>query len=169
MAKISIIVAIANNGALGANNDLLWRLPNDLKRFKQITAGHTVVMGRKTFESLPKGALPNRTNVVITRNSHASFDGCEIFDNLPDAINKHQQEEEVFIIGGAQIYEQTIAFADKLYITCVHHTFEEADVFFPEINENDWETVESIAYSSDGNHPYPYTFKIFLRKKNSDK
>ena len=161
---ISIIAAIADNGAIGANNDLLWRLPNDLKRFKQLTVGHTVIMGRKTYESLPKGALPNRVNVVITRNSRASFAGCETYGNLPDAIGKHRHEDEIFIIGGAQIYEQAIVLADKLYVTRVHHSFAHADVFFPKMDENDWEIIASKAFSTDGNHTYPYTFEIFSRK-----
>jgi dihydrofolate reductase len=169
MTTISIIVAIANGGAIGANNDLLWHLPNDLKRFKSLTTGHTVIMGRKTFESLPKGALPNRTNVVITRNRQASFEGCEMFDNLSDAINNHQQEDEIFIIGGAQIYEQAIALTDKLYITYVQHTFEQADVYFPEINKSDWVLTECIDFPKDENHPYPYLFKCFLRKKMGNK
>ena len=164
---ISIIAAIANNNAIGAGNRLLWHLPDDLKRFRLLTTGHTVIMGRKTFESLPRGALPNRTNTVITRNAQASFSGCETFDNLPDAIDKHRHEDELFIIGGAQIYELAFGLAGKLYITCVHHTFEEADVFFPEINAGDWEMTESHAFPADAHHRYPYTYKIFLRKKNS--
>ena len=165
---ISIIAAIANNNAIGAGNRLLWHLPNDMKRFRQLTIGHTVIMGRKTFESLPRGALPDRTNAVITRNAQASFEGCETFDNLPDAINKHRHEDELFIIGGAQIYEQSIGLADKLYITCVDHTFDEADVFFPEINDNDWEVTAGNMFEIDDHHKYPYTFKIFFRKKNSN-
>ena len=165
---ISIIAAIADYNAIGADNRLLWHLPNDMKRFKRLTTGHTVIMGRKTFDSLPRGALPDRTNVVITRNAQASFEGCETFDNLPDAINRHRREDELFIIGGARIYEQAIDLADKLYITCVDHTFVEADVFFPEIKDDDWELTECNTFSPDVHHRYPYTFKIFLRKKNSN-
>ena len=165
---ISIIAAIADHNAIGVGNRLLWHLPNDMKRFRLLTTGHTVIMGRKTFESLPHGALPNRTNTVITRNVHASYEGCETFDNLSDAIDRHRHEDELFIIGGAQIYEQTIGLADKLYITCVHHTFGQADVFFPEIDENEWEMTDSHAFSTDDHHRYPYTFKIFLRKNNNN-
>ena len=161
---ITIIVAIAENGAIGAENQLLCRLPNDLKRFKRLTSGHTVIMGRKTFESLPNGALPNRTNVVITRNSQASFEGCEVFDNLQAAINNHQHENEIFIAGGATIYEQTIDIADKLYLTRIHHTFNHADTFFPEINENEWTVAENEAHPADSKHPYPYSFKELRRK-----
>ena len=164
---ISIIAAIANNNAIGADNKLLWHLPNDLKRFKQLTTGHTVIMGRKTFESLPHGALPNRTNAVITRNKQASYNGCETFDNLLDAIRIHQHENELFIIGGAKIYDQAIVLADKLYITSVHHTFGQADVFFPIINENDWEETEHHTFSIDENHKYRYTFKTFIKKNRA--
>ena len=162
---ISIIVAIAENRAIGAKNDLLWRLPNDMKRFKNLTTGHTIIMGRKTFESLPKGSLPNRTNVVITRNSNASFDGCEIFNDLKTALDKHKSEKELFIIGGANIYEQTIALADKLYITHVHHSFNNADTFFPETNENEWIITDSENHQCDEKHLYPYTFKTYIKKK----
>ena len=162
---ISIIVAIGENRAIGANNDLLWKLPNDMKRFKELTTGHTIIMGRKTFESLPKGALPNRTNVVITRNTDASFDNCETFNDLKAAIDKHSDEKEIFIIGGAKIYEQAIIFADKLYVTNVHHSFENADVFFPEIDENVWVTIESEEFQSDEKHIYPYTLITYIKKK----
>jgi len=164
---LSIIAAIADNGAIGADNALLWHLPNDLKRFKRLTTGHTVIMGRKTYDSLPKGALPNRTNVVLTTNDRASLARCETFDNLPDAIRHHQHEAEIFIIGGAQVYEQAIILADKLYITCVHHTFTHADVFFPEIDENGWNLIDCEDFLTDENHPYSYTFKIFSRKKST--
>ena len=163
---ISIIAAVAENGAIGANNELLWRLPDDLKRFKRFTTGHTVIMGRKTFESLPKGALPNRTNVVLSRNIQIPFESCEVFTNLSDAINNHRHEEEIFIIGGANVYEQAIVFADKLYITFVHHSFGQADIFFPKINEKDWEEKESSKFPADENHKYSYTFKIFFRKNS---
>ncbi len=162
---ISIIVAIAANGAIGAKNDLLWRLPNDMKRFKELTTGHTVIMGRKTFESLPKGALPNRTNVVITRNPKAVFKDCEIFDNLDTAISRHKNENEVFIIGGANVYEQAMDFADKLYITYVHHAFENADTFFPEINKDEWIMTESEDFPSDEKHLFRYTFQTYIKKK----
>ena len=162
---ISIIAAIAENGAIGANNDLLWRLPNDMKRFKELTTGHTIIMGRKTFESLPKGALPNRTNVVITRNYGASFENCETFNDLNAAIEKHKGEKEIFIIGGASIYEQAMIFADKLYITHVHHSFNNADTFFPEIDNSEWIITESNDFRSDEKHLFPYTFETYIKKK----
>ena len=162
---ISIIVAIAENRAIGAKNDLLWKLPNDMKRFKELTTGHTVIMGRKTFESLPKGALPNRNNVVITRSSGASFENCEMFNDLKAAIDKHKNEKEVFIIGGANIYEQAMAFADKLYVTNVSHSFENADTFFPEISNNEWIKIHQEDFLNDEKHLYPYTFKTYIKKK----
>jgi dihydrofolate reductase len=162
---ISIIVVIGKNGELGANNDLLWRLPNDLKRFKELTLGHTIIMGRKTFESLPKGALPGRTNVVITGISDKKFDNCIIFNDLIKAIRHFRNEDEVFVIGGASIYRQSIKFVEKLYITKVYQTFENADVFFPEINENEWIKIESEDHPKDDRHAYFYTFETFIKKK----
>ena len=162
---ISIIVAIAEDGAIGANNDLLWRLPNDMKRFKTLTTGHTVIMGRKTFESLPKGALPNRTNVVITRNPESYFENCEIFKDLNSAIEHHKDEEEIFIIGGASIYKLAMPIADKLIITKVHHSFENADTFFPEIDIDEWVMIENEVFAKDEKHLYPYTFETYIKKK----
>ena len=162
---ISIIVAIAENGAIGANNDLLWRLPNDMKRFRELTTGHTIIMGRKTFESLPKGALPNRTNVVITRNTGASFENCEVYNDLKTAIDNHKDEEEIFIIGGASIYKQAIILADKLYITRVSHSFENADTFFPETDNNEWVLIETKKFPTDEKHLYQYTFETYIKKK----
>jgi len=162
---ISIIVAIGENGAIGANNNLLWRLPNDMKRFIKLTTGHTVIMGRKTFESLPKGALPNRTNVVITRNSGARFENCKVFHDLKAAIDYFNDENEIFIIGGADIYKQAMMFADTLYVTHVHKIFENADTFFPEINNNEWITIDSEDFQHDEKHIFPYTFKTYIKKK----
>jgi dihydrofolate reductase len=162
---ISIIVATGENGEIGANNDLLWRLPNDLKRFKKLTVGHTVIMGRKTFESLPNGALPDRRNVVITGNPDLKLDGCLIFHDLESAVRHFRNEDEIFIIGGASIYRQSIRFAEKLYITKVHETFENAEIFFPEINDNEWIKVESEDRPQDERHAYLYTFETFVKKK----
>ena len=162
---ISIIVAIAEKGAIGANNNLLWKLPNDMKRFKELTTGHIVIMGRKTFESLPKGALPNRTNVVITRNSGASFENCLVFNDLKVAIDCFKNEKEIFIIGGADIYNQAMMFADKLYVTSVLHSFENADTFFPEIDNNEWVMTDSKNFQCDEKHMFPYTFKTYIKKK----
>lgn len=136
--NISIIVAIAQNFAIGKNNDLLFHLPNDLKRFKHITTGHPVIMGRNTFLSLPKGALPNRRNIVITDNPYDKFDGCEMVFSVEEAIAAVKYEKEAFIIGGGMIYRQFFPLANKLYLTLVHQDFD-ADVYFPEIDYSLWE------------------------------
>jgi dihydrofolate reductase len=162
---ISIIVAISTNNAIGADNKLLWRLPDDLKRFRIITLGGAVVMGRKTFESLPNGALPDRTNIVISGNSDFYAEGCIIFNDLSSAIDKYKDKGELFIIGGESIYKQTIGLADKLYVTIVHRIFEYADTFFPQIDKNMWILTESSDYSADDKHKYPYTFQTYIRKK----
>jgi dihydrofolate reductase len=162
---VSIIAATGENGELGANNDLLWRLPNDMKRFKELTTGHTVIMGRKTYQSLPKGALPNRRNVVITKNPELKLDNCIIFNDLNEALSHFRDEDEIFIIGGASIYEQAMKFAEKLYITKVHETFENAETFFPEITENKWIKTESESHSKDDRHEHRYTFETFIKKK----
>jgi len=165
---ISIIAAIAENGEIGAANDLLWRLPADMKRFKAQTIGHTVVMGRHTYESLPKGALPERRNVVITSNTKAQIDNCEIFNDLRSALEYLANEVatgEIFIIGGESIYRQAVAFADKMYITRVHHTFPEADVFFPDIDPQSWINTGNEAHEADDRNPFRYTFQIFIKKK----
>ena len=151
---ITIIVAIAENGAIGYKNELLYRISADLKRFKALTTGHTIVMGRKTFQSLPKGALPNRRNVVLTRDSSIQFEGAETFTSIDSVLTSVREDEQLFIIGGAEIYKQTMAIADKLEVTLVHDVPSEADAYFPEItdewkevNREDFNSEESPAYS----------------------
>ncbi len=138
--NISIIVAIAQNFAIGKNNDLLFHLPNDLKRFKQITTGHPVIMGRNTLLSLPKGALPNRRNIVITDNPEEKFERCEMVFSIEEAAKAVENEKEAFIIGGGMIYRQFYPLAGKLYLTVVHQDFE-ADVWFPEVDYSEWNEV----------------------------
>ncbi|MBV5313737.1 MAG: dihydrofolate reductase [Prolixibacteraceae bacterium] len=135
--NISIIVAVAQNFAIGKNNDLLFHLPNDLKRFKEITIGHPVIMGRNTLLSLPKGALPNRRNIVITDNPDEKFDRCEMVFSIDEAVEAVKNETEAFIIGGGMIYRQFYPVAGKLYLTLVHQDFD-ADVYFPEIEYSAW-------------------------------
>lgn len=135
--NISIIVAIAQNFAIGKNNDLLFHLPNDLKRFKEITTGHPVIMGRNTLLSLPKGALPNRRNIVITDNPDEKFDRCEMVFSIDEAVKAVENEAEAFIIGGGMIYRQFFPVAGKLYLTLVHQDFD-GDVYFPEIEYSAW-------------------------------
>ncbi|MBR1850342.1 MAG: dihydrofolate reductase [Bacteroidales bacterium] len=132
-SNISIIVALAQNMAIGKDNDLLWHIGDDLRRFKQLTTGHTVIMGRRTFESLPKRPLPKRRNIVITRNSDFSYEGAEIFHSVAEAAAAVAGEDEAFVIGGAEVYKQFLPLAKRLYVTWVHADFE-ADVYFPPLD-----------------------------------
>lgn len=154
--NISIIVAIAENFAIGKNNDLLFHLPNDLKRFKQITSGHTIIMGRNTLLSLPKWPLPNRRHIVITDKTDDIFPGCETVFSINEAIEKVKNEDEVFIIGSGMIYRQFFPVAGKLYLTLVHKPFD-ADTFFPEINYSEWkETAREDCYDEKNGFDYSY-------------
>ena len=147
--NISIIVAIAENRAIGFENKLLYWLPNDLKRFKALTTGHTIIMGRKTFESLPKGALPNRRNIVLSRQD-IEFPGAERYASLETALAQCQNEEEIFIIGGGLIYAQFIDHAKRVYLTEIDGEDSEADVFFPEFDKSKYKrTVLQKGTSGD--------------------
>lgn len=161
---ITIIAAIAKNNALGKNNDLIWHLPADLKRFKKITSGHHILMGRNTFESIGK-PLPNRTTIIITRNKNYFKDGCLIANSLEQAIELAKEEEEIFIIGGAQIYKETMAkdLADQLDITLVHQEFE-ADAFFPEIDKEIWKEVAREDFVADKKNNFDYSFVSYKKK-----
>jgi dihydrofolate reductase len=157
--QISIIVAIAKNNAIGFENKLLYWLPNDLKRFKAMTTGNTIIMGRKTFESLPKGALPNRRNIVLSRNKDSSsFPGAECYDSLEKALNSCSDSEEIFIIGGASIYEQALTIANRLCLTCIDDTPNNADTYFPEINTTEWKETFREEHDIDEKHNQRYTF-----------
>lgn len=157
-----LIAAVAENNALGKNNDLLWHLPKDFKRFKEITSGHHIIMGRKTFESFPK-PLPNRTHVIITRQKKYDKEGCIVVQDLEKALAVCPKNEPVFIIGGGEIYSQSIHLANQLDITKVHHSFE-ADVYFPEIDPKKWELTSETFNPKDEKHLYDYTFQRFVRK-----
>ncbi len=159
---ITVIAAVAQNNALGKNNQLLWHLPDDFKRFKTVTSGHYIIMGRKTFESFPK-PLPNRTHVIITRQKNYQPEGCIVVDSLSKAIAACPKNEETFIIGGGEIYIQSIELADKLDITKVHHAFE-ADTFFPEINRSEWELTATELHRKDDKHLFDFTFETYHRK-----
>jgi dihydrofolate reductase len=161
--ETGIIVAIANHNAIGKDNRLLCHLPGDLKRFKEITSGHTVIMGRNTYFSLPKGALPNRRNIVLSFDDE-SFEGCETARSVEDALQRCQGEEKVFFIGGASIYHQTYPFVDKLYLTMVHEDFE-ADTFFPEIDFSLWEKTFSEHHQPTKDSPLNFTYENYTRKK----
>jgi dihydrofolate reductase len=158
-----MIAAVAENNALGKNNDLLWHLPLDFKRFKEITSGHHIIMGRKTFESFPK-PLPNRTHIVISRQENYNPEGCIVVENLEKAIAVCPTEESLYIIGGGEIYSQSIHLADQLDITRVHNSFD-ADVYFPEIDPEIWELTSEIFNPKDEKHLFDYTFQTFVRKK----
>ncbi|MDH8701932.1 dihydrofolate reductase [Dysgonomonadaceae bacterium PH5-43] len=155
---ISLIVAIGKNNEIGKDNGMLVHLPADLKHFREKTTGHTVVMGRKTFDSLPKGPLPNRKNIVISRNQDLNIDGAFVYPSIDYALLKVMDEEEVFIMGGAEIYRQTIKDADKLYLTKIYAEFPDADTFFPEINYNDWQIVSQEFFAPDEKNPFGYSF-----------
>ena len=160
---LNIIACISKkHRAIGYQNRLLYAIPSDMTRFRMLTTGHTIIMGRKTFESLPNGALPNRRNIVISK-TREQIAGCEVFGSLEEALEarKEAAEDECFIIGGASIYEQALPFADKLYLTIVEKEPEHADTFFPEINPAEWEVTEKEMRNENG---LPFTFLTLYRR-----
>ncbi|MEZ4788222.1 MAG: dihydrofolate reductase [Flavobacterium haoranii] len=175
---LTIIAAAAENNALGKDNDLVWHLPDDFKRFKALTSGHFIIMGRKTFESFPK-PLPNRTHVIITRQKDYPVpEGCIVVESIEDAIkiavtsslssraesrDEKPENQEVFIIGGGEIYKQSINIANKIELTRVH-TEVEADTFFPEIDGNDWKLIEEEYHPKDEKHQFDFTYLTYIRK-----
>lgn len=161
---ISIIAAVAQNLAIGYRNQLLYWLPNDLRRFRLLTTGHTIVMGRRTFESLPKGALPNRRNIVLSRSTQ-EFPGAEVFPCLENALQSCGEDEEVYIIGGASVYAAALPFADRLCLTEISDTPVEADAFFPEFSTEVWQEINREHHDKDERHPYAYDFVDYMRKK----
>lgn len=161
--KLSLIVALANNNAIGKGNNLLTYLPNDLKWFKKNTLNKVIIMGRKTFESLPKGALPKRTNIVLTRNKDFNAENCIVLNDFQDVFQHLNPNEENLIIGGAEIYRKFLSVVDKLYITRIYADFE-ADVFFPEIDLKGWNLIEKIENKADEKHKYNFDFFVYSRK-----
>lgn len=162
--NVSIIVAIAKNNAIGLNNQLLYRLPNDLKRFKQLTTGHTIIMGRKTFESLPKGALPNRRNIVLSRQEGLHYENAECYRSIEEALMQCDYTEDVYIIGGGELYRQTIGLAKRIHLTVVDDIPTEADAFFPELKAEEWHEVLREEYPADEKHAQAYTFIDLMRR-----
>lgn len=165
---LAIIVAVSENQVIGINNDLPWRLPADLKYFKNLTTGHTVVMGRKTFDSIGK-ALPNRRNIVLSRNAATCPEGVECISNL-DTLQEWLQKnlsdsDTVFIIGGDTIYRQTLHLAETVYLTRVHTQITKGNAFFPELDPDEWELRESKFHTRDEKNAYDYTFEKYTRKK----
>ena len=159
---ISIIVAIAENNAIGKNNRLLWHLSDDLKRFKKLTTGHTLVMGRNTFLSLPNGALPDRRHIVITDRAGEIFAGCEMAYSIDEAVEMTGQEDECFIIGGGMVYAQFLPLAGKLYLTRVLQVFD-ADTFFPEIEFCQWKAIFTEDVAAGGKNEHSHTFTEYER------
>jgi len=160
MKKISIIVAIAENFAIGKDNQLLWHIPADLKRFKKITGHHQVIMGKLTYESLPLRPLPNRKNIVISDNPMDSFDGCTTVHSIEDAVELCNEQDESFIIGGGSVYKQFLPLCNKLYLTQVHKDFE-ADTFFPHLDLSQWNLIEREDHGPDDTNDFSYSFLIF--------
>jgi|SRR5690606_3100178 len=160
---ISIVVATDLNNAIGFNNQLLWHMPADLQFFKRTTTGHTIIMGRKTFESVGR-PLPNRRNIIITRKKDYLASGIEITHSINDALNLCKDEDEVFIIGGAEIYQQSLAYCDRIYLTLVYGEFE-ADTYFPPISEDLWQLTSESYHKADDKNAFDYNFMIYEKKK----
>jgi dihydrofolate reductase len=160
---LSLIAAIGINNELGKNNKLLWDLPGDMKHFRETTTGYSVVMGRKTFESIGR-PLPNRRNIVITRDETYYYEGVKVVHSLDEALGLFSDsEEEVFCLGGGEIFKQAIDVAHRLYITRVESTFD-ADVFFPEIDKEKWKEISKEPHEKDERNPFPYTFILYEKK-----
>lgn len=161
---ISIIVAVDENNVIGKDNALIWHLPADMKFFKEKTTGHSVITGRKNYESIPEKfrPLPNRTNIIITRQKNYHAPGAIIVGSIDEAIEKAKQtgDEEIFIIGGAEIFQQSMHLTDKLYLTKIYHSFE-GDVYFPMINSNEWKETEYKKGIVDEKNKYPHDFFVY--------
>ena len=166
---LSIIVAIGKNNEIGRKNQLLCHLPDDLKHFKQITSGHTVLMGENTYRSLPKRPLPNRRNIVLAFDKLTIYEGCEMAYSIDEALVMCNKNEETFIMGGASIYRQFLPLCDKLYLTCMDAEFPDADVFFPEIRFDEWDLIEEVKHPSDENHKYNFSYITYVRKEKTIK
>lgn len=163
MAGITLIAAAGENNELGKDNDLVWHLPHDFKRFKKLTTGHHIIMGRKTFDSLPQ-PLPNRQHIVITRQKDYHPAGVIVTHSLKEAIEISEKEDsQPFIIGGGEIFRISMEIADKIELTRVHGTFD-AEVFFPEINEEEWKLISSEYHEKDEKHKYAFTFLTYVRE-----
>lgn len=159
--RISAICAMSENRVIGKNNQLPWHLPADLARFKKITWGHPILMGRKTHESIGR-PLPGRSNVIITRNKEYKASGCIIVHSIQQAFEATKESDEIFIIGGALLYQETLPFIQRLYITQIHQQIE-GDAFFPELKKEEWQEVERVDYDADINEPYSYSFIVLDR------
>jgi dihydrofolate reductase len=159
---ITLIAAAGENNELGKDNDLVWHLPDDFKRFKQLTTGHHIIMGRKTWESFPK-PLPNRTHIIITRNVAYNPEGAIVVHSLDEALLKASVDEQAFVIGGGEIYALAMDVADTIELTRVHASFD-ADAFFPVIDPSIWELSTEIHHTKDERHAYSFTYETWVRK-----
>ncbi len=164
MSKVIIIAAVDRKGAIGYQNKLLFYLPADLKHFKELTTGHTIIMGRHTYESLPKGALPNRRNIVLSTQEGLAYPNVEIFRSLDEAMAHSSDSEQLFIIGGASVYRQSIDKADELCLTEIDATAKQADTFFPNIDKAIWQETDRESHNADEKQPYAYDFVTYKRK-----
>ena len=162
MGTVTMIAAAGENNALGKDNDLVWHLPDDFRRFKTLTTGHFIIMGRKTFESFPQ-PLPNRTHVVITRQKDYHPEGAVIVHSLEDALKTSQEDPQPFIIGGGEIFSLGLEVTDKIELTRVHGEFE-ADAFFPELDLEKWDLISSEYHGKDERHNYDFTFLTYVRR-----
>ena len=163
---LSIIAAVSENNVIGKDNKLIWSLPEDLKRFKLITTGHTIIMGRKTFESLPVKPLKNRINVVLTNDESFEYEGVFVEHSLEDVLIKYKNlQKDVFIIGGSSIYKQFMPYADMVYLTEIDYGFSDVDVYFPEMKMSEWILVSEIHHPNDDKHDYPFSIKTYKRKR----
>jgi len=159
---VTIIAAIGRNRALGKNNDLIWHLPADLRRFKKVTRGHHIIMGRKTYESLGK-PLPNRTNIIVSRNPDYKAEGCVVVSSLDEALKTAKADPNPYVLGGAEIYKQALSIADFMDLTLVHADFE-ADAFFPDFSLENWKEIGRQDFEKDEENPYDYSFVQYKKK-----
>lgn len=164
MAEIIIIAAVAQNRAIGRGGRLIYRLSADMRHFRLLTTGHTVLMGRKTFESLPKGALPNRRNIVVS-HTLAELPGCEVYHSINEALAHCADSEKVFVIGGASVYAEAYPVANRMELTLIHHTPLDADVFFPKVDMAEWTELSRESHAADEKNEQPFDFVSLERKK----
>ncbi|HLE94250.1 MAG TPA: type 3 dihydrofolate reductase [Sulfuricaulis sp.] len=162
--RVSLIAAMSENRIIGINNKLPWHLPADLRHFRRLTTGHPVIMGRRNYESIGK-PLPNRTNIVVTRNPDYRAAGCLVTHSLDDAMNSAGNDSEIFIIGGAEIYRQAFDRANRIFITLIHARIE-GDTYFPEFEGPPWREISRERHERDENNPYSFSFLIYERSRN---
>ena len=160
---LTTIAAVAQNGVIGNNNDLIWRLPDDLKHFKNLTKGHTMIMGRKTWESIGARPLPHRRHIIITRNFDYEAEGAEVVSTIDEALELAQTDDKVFIAGGGEIYKLAMPYIQRMELTIIHHDFQ-GDTLFPDFDENDWKEISSKRHDVDERHAYPFSFVTLVRK-----